>query len=64
MVELGSKLMRLARENDAATRRVWTLERTIEAAHAESARLAQERDTLARELHLSKSQRGNKALRS
>lgn len=40
------------RNSDA--HRVWTLERTIEAAHAEYSRLAQERDSLAAELCLSK----------
>lgn len=57
IVELGCKLMQLSIEKDAlhgAAHRVWALERTIEAAHAEYARLSQERDALAQELCLSK----------
>lgn len=57
IVELGSKLMQLSVKNDALNsveHRVWTLERTIEAAHREYARLSQERDELAQELCLSK----------
>lgn len=57
IVELGSKLMQLSVQNDAfnsVEHRVWTLERTIEAAHREYARLSQERDGLAQELCLSK----------
>lgn len=57
IVELGSKLMQLSVRNDALNsveHRVWTLERTIEAAHREYARLSQERDALAQELCLSK----------
>lgn len=57
IVELGCKLMQLSEKNDALksdAHRVWTLERTIEAAHAEYSRLSQERDALAQELCLSK----------
>ena len=64
IIEMGRKLMQLSEKNDALNsgmHRMWTLERTIEAAHAEFealhveyARLAQERDALAQELCLSK----------
>jgi predicted nucleic acid-binding Zn-ribbon protein len=57
IVELGCKLMQLSAEKDAldgVAHQVWTLERTIEAAHAEFTRLSQERDALAQELCLSK----------
>lgn len=56
VVELGCKLMQVRVEKDAATHRAWTLERTLEAAHTEYARLAQERDALAQELALRKQQ--------
>jgi hypothetical protein len=57
IVELGCKLMQLSAEKDVlddAVHRVWTLERTIEAAHVEYVRLSQERDALAQDLCLSK----------
>lgn len=64
IIELGRKLMQLSEKNDALNsgmHRMWTLERTIEAAHAEFealhveyARLSRERDALAQELCLSK----------
>ena len=57
IVELGCKLMQLSETNEqlnSDAHRVWTLERTIEAAHAEYSRLSQERDSLAAELSLSK----------
>lgn len=57
IVELGRKLMQLSEKNEqlrSDAHRVWTLERTIEAAHAEYFRLSQERDELAEQLCLSK----------
>ena len=57
IVELGCKLMQLSEKNEALNNdsyRVWTLERTIEAAHAEYCRLSLERDALMQELCLNK----------
>lgn len=64
IIDMGRKLMQLSEKNDALNsgmHRMWTLERTIEAAHAEFealhveyARLSRERDALAQELCLSK----------
>jgi uncharacterized coiled-coil DUF342 family protein len=51
IVELGQALMRLSANNErlsAAARRVWQLEKNLEAAHAECARIAGERDSLLR----------------
>lgn len=47
LVALGQQLMALREENDAliaAAQRVWTLDRTLCAAHRECERLARERD--------------------
>ncbi len=47
MTELGQKLLALSEANDylnAAARRVWFLEKTLGAAHAECERLYRERD--------------------
>lgn len=57
IVELGCKLMQLSEKNEQLSsdaHRLWTLERTIEAAHAEYSRLSRERDSLAEELSLSR----------
>lgn len=57
IVELGCKLMQLSEKNEQLSsdaHRLWTLERTIEAAHAEYSRLSRERDSLAEELSLNK----------
>lgn len=53
IVELGQALMRLSANNErlsAAARRVWQLEKNLAAAHAECARIAEERDQLLRTL--------------
>jgi predicted nucleic acid-binding Zn-ribbon protein len=49
MIELGHQLQQLSASNDdlsSAAHRVWQLEKTIRAAHAECERLAGERDEL------------------
>ncbi len=49
MIELGRQLQQLSASNDdlsSAAQRVWHLEKTIRAAHAECERLAGERDAL------------------
>lgn len=58
IIELARQLMQLSTENDALrsfAHQVWTQERTLQAAHEEYFRLAQERDALAWELRLAKS---------
>lgn len=58
IIELARQLMQLSAENEAlrsVAHRVWTQERTIQAAHEEYIRLAQERDALAHQLRLAKS---------
>ncbi len=53
VVELGQRLLRLQARNDElaeAARRLWTLDKALAGAHAECARLARERDALARRL--------------
>ncbi|PKO36340.1 MAG: hypothetical protein CVU33_18930 [Betaproteobacteria bacterium HGW-Betaproteobacteria-6] len=53
MIELGRQLQQLSASNNdlhRAAQRVWQLEKTIRAAHAECARLADERDNLAQHL--------------
>lgn len=50
IIELGRRLMQISHENEAlgdTARRVWALERAVEAAHAEYLRLSHERDVLA-----------------
>lgn len=50
VIELGRQLQQLSASNDdlsCAVQRVWLLEKTIRAAHAECERLAGERDALA-----------------
>jgi uncharacterized small protein (DUF1192 family) len=50
MIELGRQLQQLSTSHDdltSAAQRVWQLEKTIRAAHAECERLAGERDALA-----------------
>ena len=56
MTALGQQLMALRAENDAliaAAQRVWYLDRTLRAAHHECERLASERDTALKRLHIS-----------
>lgn len=55
IIELGRRLMRLSDANQqlkSVAHRVWTLEKTVAAAHAEYQRVVAERDALARQLHL------------
>ncbi|MFZ2972331.1 MAG: hypothetical protein WA049_06800 [Ferribacterium limneticum] len=54
MIELGHQLQQLSASNDdlsSAAQRVWHLEKTIRAAHAECERLAGERDALVQHFH-------------
>jgi cell division protein FtsB len=54
MIELGRQLQSLCASNDdlsSAAQRVWQLEKTIRAAHAECERLAGERDALVERFH-------------
>lgn len=56
IVALGQQLMALREENDAliaAAHRVWTLDRTLSAAHRECERLARERDNAIDRLQVS-----------
>ncbi|UCV20048.1 hypothetical protein [Ferribacterium limneticum] len=54
MIELGRQLQQLSASNNdlsSAAQRVWHLEKTIRAAHAECERLAGERDALVQHFH-------------
>lgn len=54
MIELGHQLQQLSASNNdlsSAAQRVWHLEKTIRAAHAECERLAGERDALVQHFH-------------
>lgn len=54
MIELGHQLQQLSASNNdlsSAAQRVWHLEKTIRAAHAECERLAGERDALVQQFH-------------
>jgi cell division protein FtsB len=54
MIELGHQLQQLSASNNdlsSAAQRVWHLEKTIRAAHAECERLAVERDALVQRFH-------------
>lgn len=54
VIELGRQLQQLSASNNdlsSAAQRVWFLEKTIHAAHAECERLARERDALAVNFH-------------
>lgn len=54
MIELGHQLQQLSASNDdlsSTAQRVWHLEKTIRAAHAECQRLAGERDALVQHFH-------------
>lgn len=54
LIELGRQLQQLSASNhelSSAAQRVWFLEKTIQAAHAECQRLSRERDALAGHFH-------------
>lgn len=60
IIELGRKLMQLSDANhqlNGVAHRVWTLEKTVAAAHDECQRLAAARDALAQQLHLAGGER-------